>query len=109
MPCGRAAFERTINGMAARMPAGATLDWTLDLSAVMAAESDQMVTATWELATGLIPGAQVNTATATTMFISAPLIAAKTPYLCAITYTTSGGRTVPKQFEMHVDSPLSFY
>ena len=108
MLCGRASFERTINGMAAHMPAGATLDWTLDVSAIMEAESDQLVSADWILADGLASGAQVNTATATTLFISAPLIAAKTPYLCTITYTTSGGRVVPKQFLMYVLPPISF-
>lgn len=109
MPCVRPAFERSIQGQTAWMPAGSTLDWTLDLSAVMAAESDQMITATWELATGLTPGAQTDTATSTTLFISAPADASKIPYLCTITYTTTGGRVVIKQFLMYVRSPLSFH
>ena len=109
MECGRIAFQRTIDGQTAHMPAGATLDWTLDLSAVMAKENDQIASATWELGVGLTSGAPVNTPTSTTLFITAPATPSATAILCTITYTTTGGRTVPKQFEMHVDSPLSFY
>lgn len=108
MLCGRVSFERTINGMAAHMPAGATLDWTLDVSAIMEAESDQIVSATWLLGDGLSAGAQSETATSTTLFISAPSDPSRKPYLCTITYSTTGGRTVPRQFWMYVEPPINF-
>ena len=108
MSCGRATFQQCEKGMVASMPAGATLDWTLDMSAVMTAESDQIVSAAWLLGDGLIAGAQSNTATSTTLFISAPAAPSRKPYLCTITYSTTGGRTVPRQFWMYVEPPINF-
>lgn len=106
---------RRTGGREAHQPAGTTLDWSVDESAEMTATSDAINTATvaWVLddaatAAGWVLGASTNTATRSSVFITAPATATATSYRCTLTFQTTGGRTRVKAFWLRVADPILF-
>lgn len=106
----REAFRSTSEGRVAEHPAGATLDWGLDESSEMARTGDSINTATvaWNIPAPLTPGAIVNTATRSSIFIAAPAIPSDEPYRITLTYQTTGGRTRIRAFWLYVIDPILF-
>lgn len=106
---------RRPSGREAYQPAGTTLDWSVDESKEMAKTFDTINASTvaWELdaaaiAAGWTLGAITNTATQSSVFISAPGTATAAPHRCTLTYQTIGGRTRKKAFWLRVVDPILF-
>ena len=111
----REILVRRSGGREAYQPAGTTLDWSVDESREMTATSDTINTATvaWALeaaatAAGWALGAITNTATRSSVLITAPTVATATPYRCTLTFQTTGGRTRTKAFWLRVVDPILF-
>lgn len=106
----REAFKATSEGRVAEHPAGAVLEWGVDESREMARTGDSIDTATvvWNIPAPLIPGAIVNTATRSSIFIAAPAVPSDEPYRVTLTYQTIGGRTRVKAFWHYVLDPILF-
>lgn len=89
----------------AGIPAGATWDWTVDAADDLSLTGDSIAVAEWLLPAGLTAGAVVNTATRTTMLITAPPLPSPRPYPVAVRYTTAGGIVTPITFHLFVIDP----
>lgn len=108
-------FQKDSDGetLIAKMPAGATWDWTRDLADQLALDADTITSAVWALdaaatAAGLSLGATVTTATKASVFVVAPPVPSDEPFRVTLTYATAGGRTTPLAFLLYVLDPLLF-
>lgn len=101
-------FKRNSGIMEASMPAGATWDWTVDMTEELTETSDTITGVAWSLQNGLTSGIIVNTGYKSSIFITAPNTPSNTPYLCTVVFTTAGGRVTPRAFMMYILNPLEF-
>lgn len=68
----------------------ATLDYTVDWTAYLAAIADTITSVTWVLSTGITKVSQSNTSTTATIFVSGGVEGSSETMTCRI--TTAGGR-----------------